>query len=78
MKKHVKMYLDHYHLHGEFIPCNVCGKESVDIHHIEPKGMGGRAGMDRIDNLIALCRKCHEDAHRSKLEREYLKRLIGA
>ena len=78
MKPYVKLYLDHYGLHGEFIPCAVCGQESVDIHHIEPKGIGGRKGMDRIDNLIALCRKCHEDAHRSKLERQYLKRLIGA
>jgi len=79
MKPYVKLYLDHHGLHGEdYIPCKVCGAEGVDIHHIDPKGMGGRANKDRIDNLIALCRKCHEDAHRSKLEREYLKRLIGA
>jgi 5-methylcytosine-specific restriction endonuclease McrA len=76
MKPYVKLYLDHYGLHGEFISCVVCGQESVDIHHIEPKGMGGRKGMDRIDNLIALCRKCHEDAHKSILSKDYLRSLI--
>ncbi len=79
MKPYVKMYLDYHGLtEGDFIPCKVCGNEAVDVHHIEPKGMGGRSDMDRTDNLIALCRKCHEDAHRSKLEPEYLKRLIYA
>jgi hypothetical protein len=76
MKIHVKMYLDYYNLHGEFIPCKVCNNESVDIHHISPKGMGGTAGKDVIGNLIALCRKCHEEAHKSKLSKEYLRSLI--
>lgn len=77
MKKHVKMYLDH---HGydisDFIPCRVCGKQSVDIHHIEPKGMGGRKSADNINNLIALCRCCHDDAHNNKISKEKLRSLI--
>jgi 5-methylcytosine-specific restriction endonuclease McrA len=76
MKPYIKLYLDHYNLHGEYIPCVVCGATSVDIHHISPKGMGGRAGKDVIDNLIALCRLCHEKAHSSVLTKEYLRSLL--
>jgi 5-methylcytosine-specific restriction endonuclease McrA len=79
MKKHVKIYYDHYqYSECDSILCQVCGKIAVDIHHIEPKGMGGKAGKDRIDNLIALCRKCHEDAHKSKLNKEDLRAIINA
>lgn len=76
MKPYIKLYLDHYNLHGEYIPCVVCGSTSVDIHHISPKGMGGRVGKDVIDNLIALCRLCHEKAHSGVLTKEYLRSLI--
>jgi len=61
---------------GDFIPCLVCGKVSVDIHHIEPKGMGGSKSKDRIDNLISLCRQCHLDAHAGKLSKSFLKELL--
>ena len=77
MKPYIKLYLDHHNLHGEFIPCAVCGVESTDIHHIEPKGMGGTAGKDVIENLIALCRDCHLKAHASKLSKDYLRGLIS-
>ena len=35
------------------------GKEAVDIHHIEPRQAGGSKLKDTIENLMALCRKCH-------------------
>lgn len=47
---------------SDFIPCEVCKSKAVDIHHIEPRGMGGdpKAKKDVIENLMALCRPCHE------------------
>jgi hypothetical protein len=42
MKKHVKIYLDYFGYDvNSFIDCEVCGGRAVDIHHIEPRGMGG-------------------------------------
>lgn len=71
MQKHTKIYFDHFH-YGEqdAIRCEWCGKIAVDIHHIYPRSTGktfkhNRVGLDinDIQNLIALCRKCHEQAH---------------
>ena len=66
MKKHTKIY---FKAHG-YPPhaCEVCGAEAVDIHHIEPKGMGGDPSKDVLENLIALCRSCHDKAHAGKLD----------
>lgn len=60
MQKHTKTYL-HYFDYGEQdrILCEACHREAVDIHHIH----GWGKGKDIIENLIALCRKCHERAH---------------
>lgn len=44
---------------SDFIPCEVCGAKAVDIHHIHARGMGGSKEKDSIENLMALCRKCH-------------------
>lgn len=60
MKKHVKVYLDHFGYVGdEFIPCEVCGRKAVDIHHLDCRGMGGSKTKDKIENLMAVCRDCH-------------------
>lgn len=46
---------------GDFIPCEVCDSKAVDIHHLDPRGMGGKnPGADNIENLQALCRNCHK------------------
>lgn len=62
MKKHTKIYLDAFS-YGEqdFIPCEICSKKAVDIHHIDARGMGGdpQGKKDAIDNLMAVCRECH-------------------
>lgn len=61
MKRHVKVYLDYFgYLGSDYIPCEVCGGVAVDIHHIKCRGMGGSLGCDCIENLMALCRSCHE------------------
>ena len=38
--------------------CEVCGKKAIDPHHIKYRSQGGD---NDINNLIALCRECHED-----------------
>jgi hypothetical protein len=62
VKKHIVVYLDHFDYDtDDFIPCEVCGAKAVDIHHIKARGMGGSNTKDVIENLQALCRKCHLD-----------------
>lgn len=73
MKKHVKIYLDYFGYSGfEFIECEVCGGKAVEIHHIYPRGMGGSAKRDVIENLMAVCRMCHILRGDLKHEREFL------
>jgi hypothetical protein len=69
MKKHVKVYFDHYG-YGEqdFIPC-FCGIRAVDIHHLTRRSAGGK---DVIETLIALCRAHHLQAHADKKFNEQL------
>ena len=73
MKPHTKIYLDHFHLYGEeFIPCEVCGAKAVDIHHIDSRGMGGSKKADNIENLMAVCRSCHDEYGDKKQFRDML------
>ncbi len=61
MKKHVKNYLEYYgYCREDIILCEECGQVAVDIHHINPKSLGG---TDEVDNLAALCRGCHAKKH---------------
>ena len=48
----------------EEIMCEICGEPAVDIHHIFERSICAKHGIDRdcIDNLIALCRKDHENS----------------
>ncbi len=62
MKAHTRIYMKFFgYTIADFIPCEVCGDRAVDIHHIECRGMGGDPNGDKdvIENLQALCRKCH-------------------
>lgn len=68
MQKHTKIYLEYYgYDETDFIGCECCGKPAVDIHHLIAKGMGGSKTKDYIENLIAVCRKCHEKCHKSPI-----------
>tara|TARA_R110000764_G_scaffold27224_1_gene64650 strand:- start:800 stop:1063 length:264 start_codon:yes stop_codon:yes gene_type:complete len=75
MKKHTKVYLKYFdYIADDFIPCEVCNSRAVDIHHIECRGMGG-SDKDRIENLMAVCRKCHIEYGDKKQHMEWLQEL---
>jgi 5-methylcytosine-specific restriction endonuclease McrA len=67
MKKHTKIYFEYF---GYQIPadvfCESCNAPAVDIHHLEPRQMGGSKTKDVIENLMALCRECHIKAETNK------------
>jgi hypothetical protein len=76
MKTYIKIYFDYYNCYGERILCECCeNAEAVDIHHIDNKGMGGCKTKDYIENLISLCRMCHEKAHKGIISKERLKEI---
>jgi hypothetical protein len=60
MKEHTKIYMAAMGFDAtDFIPCEVCQSKAVDIHHIDARGMGGGKAANTIENLMAVCRKCH-------------------
>jgi hypothetical protein len=60
MQPYVKIYMDYFG-YGEqdFIPCECCTARASDIHHIIFRSQGG---TDDIKNLMALCRRQHDQA----------------
>jgi hypothetical protein len=76
LKKHTKLYLDFFSYdEHDFMPCEICGNKAVDIHHIDARGMGGSNKKDIIENLMAVCRFCHEKFGDKKQFKEYLKEI---
>jgi hypothetical protein len=74
MKKHVKTYLDYFgYDQSSWIPCEMCGQTAVDINHIDARGMGGSKLKDNIENLMAMCRKCHMELGDKKEHKVMLK-----
>ena len=60
MKKHTKIYLQEMGFDTtDWIPCELCGKTAVDVHHLQARGQGGSKTKDNIENLMAVCRDCH-------------------
>lgn len=66
---YIQKYLKHHNIgEQDIVRCDVCGRLGSEIHHIKFKSaMGG----DEIENLILLCRLCHESAH--FIRKPYLK-----
>jgi len=66
----VKKYAENHEL------CQVCGALANDVHHIVFKSRGGD---DSDNNLISLCRHCHQEAHGtdSREVRGELQRIKG-
>ena len=76
MKKHTKIYMKYFnYVLDDFIPCEICGSRAVDIHHIENRGSGGSKNKDVIENLMAVCRKCHLDHGERKESLQMLKNI---
>ncbi len=77
MRKHTRLFMAHYG-YGEqdYIPCALCGGRAVDLHHIDPKGIGGSAGKDVIENIIPVCRYHHGLAERGVLKPEQLRARV--
>lgn len=40
--------------------CILCGRPATDVHHVTFRSQGGE---DDINNVVCLCRACHEAAH---------------
>ena len=73
MKKYTRTYLNYFgYDETDFIPCEVCNKQAVDIHHIQAKGMGGSNTKDNIENIMALCRECHTKYGDKKQYKDFL------
>lgn len=79
MQKHTKIYIDFFKPHDiENIPCEVCKNRAVDIHHIIPRSKFGKKTKDQqdsIENLMALCRFCHDKAHAEVFKKYYLTQI---
>jgi len=53
----------------------ISGERAVDIHHITARGKGSSKELDRIENLMALTRKEHEDYGDIRAFKSYLYRI---
>lgn len=62
---------------SDFMPCEVCGAAGIDVHHIEPRSMGGNPNGDKdnISNLMLLCRTHHLEFGDKKQWKDWLKKL---
>lgn len=70
MQKHTKIYMKYFDYGiDDIILCENCLKVAVDIHHIDGRGKG----KDVIENLMALCRNCHNKAGADKSFNKELK-----
>ena len=75
MQKHTKNYLKHFNIgEQDIIQREVCGAMAQDIHHVTYRCHGG---SDEVDNLIALCRADHDDAHDGYINKEFLYEIIN-
>lgn len=60
MKAYTKIYMKYFgYDESDFIPCEICGSKATEIHHLEPKSIA-KAKVNMIDNLIGICRVCHD------------------
>lgn len=74
MRKHTSIYLEGMKYdETDFIPCEICDRKAVDIHHIDARGMGGSKTADRLENLMALCRGCHDRWGDIKHHKDFLR-----
>lgn len=69
MQKHIQVYLEFYWEDINELQCEVCWAPVKDIHHIKFRSSFWKKTkhlQDIIENLIGLCRSCHDRAHFKK------------
>jgi 5-methylcytosine-specific restriction endonuclease McrA len=73
MQKHTRVFIKHYNIgEQDIFMCQYCGqRQCVDVHHINGRGKE----KDVIENLVGLCRDCHEKVHDGKITKEQLTKL---
>jgi len=80
MKDYKKLFGRYWGYCESDIPiCWGCNQAvAVDIHHLISKVNGGVKNnrLNKIDNLIALCRSCHTLAHKNKAVNEEFKEIL--
>ena len=68
MQPHVRNYFKAFgYDESSVILCEFCkSADGVEIHHVEPRSSFGskrKEEQDGVNNLVALCRLHHEQAH---------------
>lgn len=48
---------------GDFIVCEICNSQAVEIHHINSSFRGKRTHKKDWSDLISVCRECQERIH---------------
>jgi len=74
MQSYTKIYLETlgFGMHQDvFVPCEICGRRAVDIHHILNRSHR-KDLLNDINNIMALCRECHQKHGDKKQYVEYL------
>lgn len=75
MRKHTKIYCKYFGIGEQDFPlCEWCeNAAAVDINHIDPRGMGGSKDKDYIENLVGMCRKCHNEFEAKRIGKDELR-----
>ena len=60
---------------SDWMPCEICSCQGVDIHHVENRKSGGTTKEDTIENLMCLCRGHHIQFGDKKQYKEMLKEV---
>jgi len=61
MRSYTKKYLDELKLdETSFCGCEVCGCRATEIHHITARSKY-KEGLNKIENIMAICRSCHQN-----------------
>lgn len=59
-------------------PCEWCGKRGrTDPHHLTCRGIGGGHRLDIPENMLALCRSCHDLVHAGKIKRDEMVAVVA-
>lgn len=63
-KYNKKLYLD---------KCKICGQKAIEVHHIKQQILADNKGFidhihkNKLENLVSICDKCHDEIHRGNI-----------